>query len=98
MALGRIKDVKIEPYAPEKQNLKTLREFLNDHRELKDLNINAANMNDAINDIIPGGEDSLVPAPSKSISETVSDYINNTDFVRGMNQELHRLTTPPGFR
>ena len=98
MALGRIKDVKIEAYAPEKQNLKTLREFLADHRELRDLNINAANMNDAINDIIPGGEESLVPAPSKSISESVSDYINNTDFVRGMNQELRKLTTPPGFR
>lgn len=96
-ALGRIRGVTIEKYDPENQQLKTLRQFLSDHRELQDLNINAADMNSAINDMIPGGEESLIPAPEKSLSEKAADYLNNTDFVRGMNSEIRRLTRPPGF-
>ena len=96
-ALGRMKDITVEGYAPEKQNLMSLRQFLASHRELNDLNIDAADINNAMNDMIPGGEDSLIPAPEKSFTEKASDYINNTEFVRGMNNELRRLTRPPGF-
>ena len=97
-ALGRIKDVKIETYAPEQRQLQSLRQFLNDHRELSDLDIQAVDLNDAITDMIPGGEDSLIPAPEKSLTEKATDYLNNTDFVRGMNAEIRRMTMPPGYR
>ena len=96
-ALGRIPGIKVEAYAPEKQQLMSLREFLATHRELNDLNIRAVDINNAMSDMIPGGEDSLIPAPEKSFTEKATDYINNTEFVRGMNQELRRLTRPPGF-
>lgn len=97
-ALARIKGVKnIETYAPEKQNLMSLREFLNSHPELGNLNISANNVNDAINDIIPGGENSLLPVPSKPISERAYDYVKETQFIREMERELQGLTRPPGF-
>jgi hypothetical protein len=98
LALGRIRDITVEAYAPEKQNLMSLREFLNGHRNLSHLNITGRDVDEAINDMIPGGEGSLVPPPAKSLSDKAYDYVKDTEFMRGMGRELQKLTTPPGFR
>lgn len=66
-AAKNVLDVDMEPYTPEKDHGMSLKEFLDKHKHLKDLNINRDSITKTIKEMMPGEADS-VPLKNKAPS------------------------------